>query len=68
MSGYYDDPIFKSAPEEYSPQQREEVRQYIRAHPEIREIIKNLIEAVVTEKPEKPLELAREYFQNQKGT
>lgn len=67
MADYYDDPIFKSAPEEYSPQQREEVRKYILAHPEIREIIRELIEAIVTEKPEKPLDFARSYFEKMKG-
>ena len=68
MSNYYDDPIFKSAPEELSPQQREEVRQYILTHPEIREIIQHLIEAIVTEKPDKPLEFAKQYFENMKNT
>lgn len=61
-----DDPLFRSVPKEYSPQQREEVRQYVAAHPEIREIIKNLMEAISTNKPEKPLEFAAEYFRNLK--
>ena len=66
MADFKDDPLFKSAPESLSPQQREEVKHYIRSHPEVREIIQNLIEAVVTEKPEKPLEFAKSYFQNMK--
>jgi hypothetical protein len=66
MTDLESDPLFKSAPEHFSPQQREEVRQYIRNRPELRQIIQELISAVVTSKPEKPLDFAREYFQNLK--
>jgi hypothetical protein len=64
MADFDQDPLFKSAPEHLSPQQREEVRQYIRKHPELRQMIQDLITAVVTSKPEKPLEFARDYFAN----
>jgi hypothetical protein len=57
------DPIFRSAPESLSPQQREEVRQYIKAHPEVKQIVQDLITAVVAEKPEAPLDFARQYFE-----
>jgi hypothetical protein len=58
------DPLFQSAPESLSPQQRDEVRAYIQKHPELRQIIQDLIKAVVTSKPERPLDFARDYFQN----
>lgn len=61
-----EDPLFSSAPKEYSPQQREEVKQYVADHPEIRELIQHFMEAVSTNKPEKPLEFAAEYFKNLK--
>jgi hypothetical protein len=57
------DPIFQSAPEHLSPQQREEVRQYIKVHPELKQIIQDFITAVVSEKPDIPLDFAREYFE-----
>jgi hypothetical protein len=64
MTNFETDPLFLSAPEPLSPQQREEVREYIRKHPELRQIVQDLIKAVVTAKPEKPLDFARDYFQN----
>ncbi|EAY00012.1 hypothetical protein TVAG_029160 [Trichomonas vaginalis G3] len=60
------DPIFQSAPAEYSPQQREEVKKYIVAHPEIKTVIEELVNAIIENKPEKPLDFAREYFNNLK--
>lgn len=61
-----EDPLFCSASKEYSPQQREEVKQYVANHPEIRGIIQHFMEAISTNKPEKPLEFAAEYFKNLK--
>ena len=55
-----------SAPPELSPKQREEVRTYIAQHPEIKQIIQELISAIISTKPEKPLEFASEYFSNLK--
>ena len=60
------DDSYQSAPPEYSQKQREEVKQYIKDHPEIREIIQKLMQAIIESKPEKPLDFAREYFQNLK--
>lgn len=60
------DPLFRSAPPSLSPQQRAEVRQYIHDHPEIRELIQNLMTAIISNKPDKPLEFAAEYFRNLK--
>jgi hypothetical protein len=62
MADFAEDPLFRSAPEHLSPQQREEVRQYISGHPELRQMIQDLITAVVASKPDKPLEFARDYF------
>ena len=66
MTDSNENPLFKSAPEALSMQQREDVRQYISAHPELREIIQKLIEAVVTEKPDRPLDFAKQYFEKMK--
>lgn len=55
-----------SAPPEYSPQQREEVKKYMISHPEIKSIIEELMVAIIENKPEKPLDFAREYFNNLK--
>ena len=68
MSSEAFDPLFASAPAELSPQQREDIRQYISAHPEIKTIIQELICAVVKTKPDKPLDFAREYFTNMKSS
>ncbi|EAX86542.1 hypothetical protein TVAG_428090 [Trichomonas vaginalis G3] len=55
-----------SAPEEYSPQQRLEVKQYLESHPEIKTVIADLMVAIIENKPEKPLDFAKEYFENLK--
>jgi hypothetical protein len=57
-----EDPLFWSAPEALSPQQREKVRQYIRSHPELRQHIQALITAVVASKPDNPLAFAHTFF------
>ena len=62
------DPLFASAPPELSVQQRNEINQYIANHPEIKTIIQDLMTAIATSKPEKPLDFAREYFSNMKNS
>ena len=66
MSQQETDPLFMSAPPELSPKQREEVRNYITSHPEIKQVIQELMVAIIANKPEKPLEFAKEFFENQK--
>ena len=68
MSSETYDPLFASAPPELSPQQREDIRKYISAHPEIKTIIQDLICAIVKTKPDAPLDFAREYFTNMKSS
>lgn len=49
-------------PPEYSQKQREEVMKYQREHPEIREVIREMMEQVIEHKPEDPLSFVKEYF------
>ena len=53
-------------PPELSQHQRSDVKKYLTEHPEIKQIIQELIEAVIAHKPEKPLEFVAEYFNNLK--
>jgi len=61
------DPLYSSAPPEYSPNQREEIQKYILKHPEIKEIIEKMMSKLLKAKPEDPIEFIAEYFNEKKN-
>ena len=58
------DPMIKSATEDMSQSQKDELRAYVRDHPEILSILKDFVAMVLVDKPENTVEFAHEYFAN----
>lgn len=56
------DPLIRSATEDMSQAQRDELRTYVREHPEIRTILQDFVANVLADKPEDTVEFAKEYF------
>lgn len=56
------DPLIKSATEDMTQAQKEELRSYIQQHPEIRSILQDFIANLLADKPEDIPEFANEYF------
>lgn len=56
------DPMIKSATEDMSQSQKDELRNYVRDHPEILTILKDFVAMVLADKPDDTVEFAREYF------
>ena len=56
------DPLFRSASEDMTIEQRIELRAYVREHPEIRTILQDFVANVLADKPEDTVEFAKEYF------
>jgi ApbE superfamily uncharacterized protein (UPF0280 family) len=57
-----DDPLIRSATEDMTQSQREDLRRYVREHPEIRTILQDFVANVLGDKPEDTVEFAKEYF------
>ncbi|EAX97958.1 hypothetical protein TVAG_316230 [Trichomonas vaginalis G3] len=58
------DPMIQSATADLSQSQRDDLRTYVREHPEIRTILKDFMANLLMDKPENPKEFAAEYFGN----
>jgi hypothetical protein len=57
-----DDPLIRSATEDMTQEQRQELRTYVRDHPEIRTILQDFVANVLADKPDDTVAFAREYF------
>jgi ApbE superfamily uncharacterized protein (UPF0280 family) len=57
-----DDPQNRSATEDMTHSQREDLRRYVREHPEIRTILQDFVANVLADKPDDTIEFAKEYF------
>lgn len=57
-----EDPLIRSATADMSQAQRDELRTYVREHPEIRTILQDFVANVLADKPDNTIEFAKEYF------
>ena len=58
------DPMIKSATSDLSQSQRDNLREYVKDHPEIRTILQDLMANLLMEKPENPIKFSKQYFGN----
>ena len=56
--------MVKSATADLSQSQRDDLRTYVREHPEIRTVLQDFLANVLMDKPEDARSFAREYFGN----
>lgn len=56
------DPMIASATSDLAQSQRDELRGYIKDHPEVRSMLQDFIVSVIASKPDDVHAFAREYF------